>query len=74
MTYQEALWKDKYVWVVGMLSKSGKLHRYVQKYVGRGGVVLKESKNGMLLVRFKTHTRAIPAGCLTVYGSVKIAK
>lgn len=73
MTYQEAIWKDKIVWVVGILSKSGKLHREYRKYVGRGGYVLGEAKNGMLLVQFNRHTRAIPAGCLAVYGEVKTA-
>lgn len=73
MTYQEAIWKGKYVWVTGILSKSGKLHRTYRKYVGRGGMVLGESKNNMLLVQFKNHTRAIPAGCLSEYGTVHSA-
>lgn len=73
MTYQEAIWKGRYVWVTGILSKSGKLHRDYRKYVGRGGMVLGESKNNMLLVQFKNHTRAIPAGCLAEYGTVKNA-
>lgn len=73
MTYQETIWKNKYVWVVSLMSKSGKMHRYVKKYIGRGGFVLGESKNNMLLIRFKTHTRAIPAGCVVEY-NVKKAK
>lgn len=67
MTYQEVLWQGKYVWVAGILSKSGKLHRTLKKYVGRGGMVVGEAKNGMLLVQFKNHTRSIPAGCLVEY-------
>lgn len=67
MTYQEVLWKDKYVWVVSLMSRSGKMHRYVRKYVGRGGQVIGESKNNMLLIQFKNHTRAIPAGCVVDY-------
>jgi len=74
MTYQEVLWKGKHVWVVGILSKSGKLHRYLRKYVGRGGVVLGESKNNMLLVQFENHTRCIPAGCLAVYGEIRTVR
>ena len=70
MTYQEVLWKNRYVWVIGILSKSGKIHHTYRKYVGRGGLVLGESKNNMLLVKFKNHTRAIPAGCLAEYGTV----
>jgi hypothetical protein len=73
MTYQEVLWKGKQVWVVGILSKSGKLHRYLRKYVGRDGVVLGESKNGMLLVQFGKRTRCIPAGCLALYSEVYTA-
>lgn len=74
MTHQEVLWQGKLVWVTGLMSKSGKLHRYVRKYVGLGGIVLGEAKNGMLLVRFNRHTRAIPAGCLTRYKDSKWAK
>jgi hypothetical protein len=75
MTYQEVLWAGKKVWVVGILSKSGKLHRVYRKYVGKQGVVLKEAKNNMLLVKFEnkfriTHTRAIPAGCLSLCDDV----
>jgi hypothetical protein len=72
MTYQEVLWKDKYVWVVSLMSKSGKMHRYVRKYVGRGGKVVGEAKNGMLLIEFKNHTRCIPAGCVVEYGVQQI--
>jgi hypothetical protein len=32
--------------------------------VGRGGKVVGEAKNGMLLIQFKNHTRCIPAGCV----------
>lgn len=67
MTKQEAQWKDKYVWVVSLMSKNGKMHRYVRQYVGRGGLVVGEAKNGMLLVQFKNHTRAVPAGCVAPY-------
>ena len=76
MTYQEALWQGKYVWIVSLMSKSGKMHRYVRKYVGRGGLVLGEAKNGMLLIQFKNHhgiarTRCIPAGCVVDYSVSK---
>jgi hypothetical protein len=71
MTYQEALWQGKYVWIVSLMSKSGKMHRYVRKYVGRGGKVISEAKNGMLLIQFETHTRCIPAGCVVDYGVPK---
>lgn len=74
MTIQEAIWKDQLVWVVGIMSRSGKLHRYVREYVGRGGVVVGEAKNGMLLVQFKrNHVRSIPAGCLALYTEVSNA-
>lgn len=74
MTSQEVLWQNKFVWVTGIKSKSGKLHRFVRRYVGRGGLVLGEAKNGMLLVQFRTnHVRAIPAGCLTKYADVQTA-
>jgi hypothetical protein len=71
MTYQEVLWQGKYVWIVSIMSKSGKMHRYVRKYVGRGGMVLGESKNNMLLIQFKNHTRCIPAGCVVDYSVPK---
>lgn len=74
MTYQEVLWQGKLVWVTGILSKSGKIHRYVRLYVGRGGMVKRESKNGMLLVSFgNNRVRAIPAGCLTLYNETSHA-
>ncbi len=71
MTLQEVLWQGKFVWVVSILSKSGKIHRYVRKYVGRGACILGEAKNGMLLLQFKNHTRAIPAGCVVEYSTPK---
>lgn len=74
MTYQEALWKDRLVWVTGIVSKSGNAHRYVAKYVGRGGFVEGQAKNGMLLIRFQTHSRSIPAGCVTGYTEVNWVK
>ena len=75
MTYQEVLWQGKLVWVTGIVSKSGKCHRYVRKFVGRGGVVKGESKNGMLLVEFGPRkVRAIPAGCVTLYSEAKWVK
>lgn len=68
MTYQEVLWQGKLVWVTGIVSRSGKCHRYVRKFVGRGGVVKREAKNGMLLIDFgRNRERAIPAGCVTLY-------
>jgi len=71
MTYQEVLWQGKLVWVTGILSRSGRLHRALKPYVGRGGVVLRESKNGQLLVQFGLQTRCVPAGCVAEYGTVK---
>ena len=73
MTYLEVLYKGKMVWVTGILSKSGRLHYSLRKYVGRGGVVLGESKNNQLLVQFKNHTRSIPPGCAALYGTVSRA-
>lgn len=74
MTYQEVLWQGKHVWVTGILSKSNKMHYALRKYVGRGGVVVKESKNNQLLVQFGNHTRCIPSGCVAEYGQVSAAK
>ena len=70
MTNQEVLWKGKTVWVVGILSRSGRLHYGLRKYVGRAGLVLGESKNNQLLIQFGNHTRAIPAGCVAEHGTV----
>lgn len=77
-TYQECLYKDKAVYVVGMTSRSGKVHRYVRKFVGRTGWVIGQSKNGMLLLEFKKgygrECRAIPAGCVQPVTEVEFAK
>lgn len=86
MTFQEVLWQNTYVVVTGLLSKSGKYHRYVKPFVGRGGWVSREAKNGMLLVGFsqlvynkdgklvaKLEKRAIPAGCLTKAVDLRLA-
>lgn len=72
MTYQEVLWQGKLVWVTGILSRRGRLHRALRPYVGRGGVVLRESKNGQLLVQFHKQTRCVPASCVAEYGTVKM--
>lgn len=64
MTYQEALWQGKSVFVVSMMTKSGKIHQYMREYVGCCGRVLGEAKNGMLLVDFQNRIRAIPASCV----------
>ena len=78
MTPQEIKWKDKIVVVTGIKSNNGVLHRYVAKYIGRGGIVERQAKNGMLLVYFKNSKkakhRAIPAGCLTAYSDAKWSK
>lgn len=68
MTYQETLYKGKMVLVYSLKSKSGKFHFYIKKYIGKHGIVVKEAKNGMLQVKFKTHVRNIPAGCLYIIG------
>ena len=78
MTFQEVLWQGKIVWVTGILSKSGKIHRKYIDWVGRGGVVIGEAKNGMLLIRF-TRSKgcekfAIPAGCVSEYTAIKHAR
>lgn len=64
MTYQESLWQGRRVLVVTSISKRGNMHRHVWPYLGLTGSVVREAKNGMLLVQFENHTRAIPAGCL----------
>ena len=71
MTRQEAIWKGKFVRVTGIVSNSGKEHPNLYRLVGRGGVVMGEAKNGMLLVRFSPKTlRSIPAGCLTLHSEL----
>ena len=78
MTYQDRIWKGKTVWVVSIMSKQGRIHRYLKKYIGRGGYVLGTSKNNMLLIEFGStssksrHTRSIPASCVTLYGTKQI--
>lgn len=79
MTYQECSWKDKTIMVVSMMSKSGKVHTYVKRFVGRQGYVLGEAKNGMLLIRFQMSkyfrkTISIPAGCVIEWTEVQFAQ
>lgn len=75
MTYQDCIWKDKIVWVVSIMSKNKRIHRYLKNYVGRGGFVVGTAKNNMLLVEFCrgniSHFRSIPASCVVEYGTVK---
>lgn len=71
MTPQEIQYQGKRVYVTGIVSKSGNIHTYVKRYVARSGLVIGQSKNGMLLIKFtnkryQTHTRCIPAGCVTL--------
>ncbi len=74
MTYQEVLWAGKIVWVVSLLSKSGKIHRYLRKYVGKHGIVRGEAKNGTLLIEFSDRrTRAVPAGCVADFETPTVA-
>lgn len=78
-TYQECIWQDKTVLVVSMMSKSGKVHAYVKRFVGRRGYVLREAKNGMLLIRFQMtkyfrKTISIPAGCVIEWAEVPFAQ
>jgi hypothetical protein len=74
MTYQEVLWKDKYIWVVSIMTKNKRIHRYLKQYCGRVGHVVGEAKNGMLLVEFgfgsKRHLRCIPSSCVVQFGVV----
>ena len=75
MTPQEIEWQGHLVWVTSIKSRSGRLHRWVRQYMGRGGVVEREARNGMLIVRFRqNHVRAIPAGCLTKYAEAQWAQ
>lgn len=78
-TYQECIWQDKTVLVVSMMSKSGKVHTYVKRFVGRRGYVLGEAKNGMLLIRFQMSKRfkktiSIPSGCVIDWTEVPFAQ
>lgn len=78
-TYQECIWQGKTVLVVSMMSKSGKVHAYVKRFVGRQGYVLGEAKNGMLLIRFQMtkyfiKTISIPAGCVIEYTEFPFAQ
>ena len=78
-TYQECIWQGKTVLAVSMLSKSGKVHSYIKRFVGRRGYVLREAKNGMLLIRFQMSkhfrkTISIPAGCVIEWTEVPFAQ
>lgn len=69
MTYQECIWMNWVVMPVSIQAKSGYVHRYIRPFVGKTGYVVKEAKNGMLLIRFHYKkkgwkVRAIPASCL----------
>ncbi len=78
-TYQECLFAGKEVIVVSMVSKGNRIHSFVKPYVGHVGIVEREAKNGMLLVKFTyswchyDHYRAIPSGCVKILETVKFA-
>jgi hypothetical protein len=65
MTYQEALWQGKVVQVVTNLNKRGSVHKHVTRYYNLTGTVLREAKNGMLLIQFDSgNPVSIPACCI----------
>lgn len=81
MTYQECIYKGKKVMITGIISRSGKLHSHVTRYVGSICRVLGDAKNGMLLLhvpigRFHPTFRkiSVPAGCVTLISEIKQAK
>ena len=53
MTYLECIWKDKSIMIVSLMSKNGKIHSRIKPWIGRVGIVVKESKNNQLLVRIR---------------------
>ena len=75
-TIQEFEWGGKTVMVTGIKSNRGVIHKQYARFVGFEGVVKREAKNGMLIVRFHSTRNgkpyrgnpdwAIPAGGLTV--------
>ena len=69
MTYQEILWENKRVRVTGIRSRNGPHHVNADRYFGRCGTVIREAKNGWLLVAFDVKPGealvSIPARCLT---------
>lgn len=75
MTYLECLWEGKSVLVVSILSKNGRIHTRIKPWIGRSGMVIGESKNNQLLVRFrlgkKTVHVSIPPGCVIALDSIK---
>jgi hypothetical protein len=71
MTYQETLWKGKHIRLISLLSKRGIVHHHLARFCGMAGVVLGESKNGQLLIEFRTSWRGkknltvcVPSGCV----------
>ena len=78
-TYQECLFAGKEVIVVSTVSKGNRIHSFVKPYIGFLGIVEREAKNGMLLIKFRyswchyDHYRAIPAGCVRIFETVKFA-
>lgn len=75
MTPREVEYKDKIVVVVSLVSRSGRIHMYVRRYMGRFGQVVGEAKNGMLLIQFGKcgGHRAIPAGCVVLASDMQLA-
>jgi hypothetical protein len=70
MTYQEVLWQGKMVQVVSNLSRNKRVHKYVTRFYGLTGTVLREAKNGMLLIQFDFgNPIGIPAACLALVES-----
>lgn len=68
MTYLECIWKDKSIMIVSLMSKNGKIHSRIKPWIGRVGIVVKESKNNQLLTRIRLSEKivyiSIPPGCV----------
>lgn len=75
MTHLECIWQNKTILVVSILSRNRKIHSRIKSWIGRSGVVIRESKNNQLLVRFrlgkKTVYVSIPPSCVVDIEDIK---
>lgn len=63
------------VFITGTISKSGKFHPGLTKYVGRMGIIKGLAKNGGVLVKIvgTNITKSFPQGCVRLLGNINAA-
>lgn len=68
MTLLETIWQGKRVFVSTTVSRNQRHHTYLNRHMYRRGRVLRQTKNGMLLVKFfdSKNPIGVPPSCLEI--------